>query len=126
MIRTADAIDRLAPVTLAELEATAALLTRVDRKYLLAPSRLEDLLDRVEASTGSRVPTRALEIDEDYVADFTSGRPAQARLLFNDRRSRSRAMAGRVRRLVEPTEAQQQVAATVGSNGSSFSPLRVF
>ena len=65
MIRTADAIDRLAPVTLAELEATAALLTRVDRKYLLAPSRLEDLLDRVEASTGSRVPTRALEIDGD-------------------------------------------------------------
>ena len=50
MIRTADAIDRLAPVTLAELEATAALLTRVDRKYLLAPSRLEDLLDRVESS----------------------------------------------------------------------------
>ena len=42
----------------------------------------------------------ALEIDDDYVQDFTSGRPAEVRLIYNDRRSRSRAMAGRVRRLV--------------------------
>lgn len=42
----------------------------------------------------------ALEIDEDYLEDFTEGRPAEVRLLFNDRRSRSRAMAGRVRRIV--------------------------
>ena len=43
----------------------------------------------------------ALEIDEEFGEDFTTGRPAEVRLLFNDRRSRSRAMAARVRRLVE-------------------------
>ncbi|MCB1022138.1 MAG: ABC transporter permease [Acidobacteria bacterium] len=62
---------------------------------------LEDYQDDAEAAVRAGDIQVALEIDEDYVADFTSGRPAQARLLFNDRRSRSRAMAGRVRRLVE-------------------------
>ena len=42
----------------------------------------------------------ALEIDDGYEQDFASGKPAQVRLLYNDRRSRSRAMASRVRRLV--------------------------
>ncbi len=43
----------------------------------------------------------ALEVDEDYVEDFTAGRPAEVRLLYNDRRSRSRAMAGRIRRMMQ-------------------------
>jgi sodium transport system permease protein len=43
----------------------------------------------------------ALEVDEDFGKNFTTGKPAEVRLLFNDRRSRSRAAAGRVRRLLE-------------------------
>ena len=55
--------------------------------------------DPIEAVREGKIEV-ALEIGEDYVDDFTSGRPAEVRLLYNDRRSRSRAMAGRVRRLV--------------------------
>ena len=42
-----------------------------------------------------------IEIDEEFQKQFTTGKPAEVRLLFNDRQSRSRAQAGRVRRLVE-------------------------
>lgn len=39
-------IERLAPISLAELNSIAALQQRVDRKYVLTPERLEDLLAR--------------------------------------------------------------------------------
>lgn len=49
-------IDSLAPVTLDELNDAAALQTRRDRKYVLTPEELDDLL--------SKLPTaRVLEID---------------------------------------------------------------
>lgn len=44
-----DAVDLLPPVGLAELEATAALQTRVDRKYLLPAAELEDVLAGLSA-----------------------------------------------------------------------------
>ncbi|GEK80955.1 polyphosphate polymerase domain-containing protein [Agrococcus baldri] len=50
------AIDRLDPVSLAELTASAALLTRVDRKYALAADDAVRMLDALPAGT------RALEI----------------------------------------------------------------
>jgi len=40
----------LASVTLAELEDRAGLLTRSDRKYLVPPDRLEEVLDRIAPS----------------------------------------------------------------------------
>lgn len=50
-------LDDLRPIGLAEVNATAALLTRTDRKYVLTPGQLDELLDRVGASA------RVLEID---------------------------------------------------------------
>lgn len=50
-------LDALPTIGLAELNATASLLTRVDRKYVLSPTQLEALLDRVAAGV------RVLEID---------------------------------------------------------------
>ncbi|WP_436530257.1 polyphosphate polymerase domain-containing protein [Actinoplanes sp. HUAS TT8] len=47
----------IAPISLDELVASAELLTRVDRKYLLPASLLPEVLDRLPADT------RALEID---------------------------------------------------------------
>jgi sodium transport system permease protein len=55
--------------------------------------------DPVEAVRSGEVQA-ALEIDEEFQERYTSGRPAEVRLHFNDRRSRSRGMANRVRRLV--------------------------
>lgn len=49
-------IDTLAPVTLDELNDTAALQTRRDRKYVLTPGELDDLLAALP-------PARVLEID---------------------------------------------------------------
>ena len=51
------ALDRLPAVGLAELTASAALMTRVDRKYLVPADELAGLLWRLPAGT------RALEID---------------------------------------------------------------
>jgi hypothetical protein len=49
-------IDTLAPVTLDELNDAAALQTRRDRKYVLTPDELDDLLAALP-------PARVLEID---------------------------------------------------------------
>lgn len=49
-------IDTLAPVTLDELNQAAALQTRRDRKYVLTPDELDDLLATLP-------PARVLEID---------------------------------------------------------------
>ena len=49
-------IDALAPVTLDELNEAAALQTRRDRKYVLTPHELDDLLAALP-------PARVLEID---------------------------------------------------------------
>ncbi|MFD6447864.1 polyphosphate polymerase domain-containing protein [Promicromonospora sp. NPDC060204] len=49
-------IDTLAPVTLDELNEAAALQTRRDRKYVLTPDELDDLLAALP-------PARVLEID---------------------------------------------------------------
>ncbi|MFJ3407976.1 polyphosphate polymerase domain-containing protein [Promicromonospora sp. NPDC090134] len=49
-------IDALAPVTLDELNEAAALQTRRDRKYVLTPDELDDLLAALP-------PARVLEID---------------------------------------------------------------
>lgn len=56
----------LQPISLDELAATAALLTRVDRKYLLTPRELERVLDRLPADA------RALEIDGRRAIGYTS------------------------------------------------------
>lgn len=50
-------MDRLAPVSLEELNATSALLTRIDRKYVLDEASTTALLDRVPSTT------KQLEID---------------------------------------------------------------
>lgn len=50
-------MDRLAPVSLDELNATSALLTRIDRKYVLDEASTSALLDRLPSHT------RQLEID---------------------------------------------------------------
>lgn len=50
-------LDDLRTIDLAELNATAALLTRVDRKYVLTPDQLAHLLDRVSGDV------RVLQID---------------------------------------------------------------
>ena len=57
---TADAavgLDRFAPLGLDELDSSAALQTRVDRKYLVCLDRLEDVLAAMDPGT------RVLEID---------------------------------------------------------------
>ncbi|HWV78941.1 MAG TPA: polyphosphate polymerase domain-containing protein [Isoptericola sp.] len=56
-----------APVTLAELDATAALQTRVDRKYVLTPDEVAALLATLSAH-GPRV----LEIDGDRSFTYAS------------------------------------------------------
>lgn len=56
----------LEPVSLDELAATAALLTRVDRKYLLTPDDLQRVLDRLPRDA------RALEIDGVRAVGYTS------------------------------------------------------
>ncbi|SDR71472.1 VTC domain-containing protein [Friedmanniella luteola] len=63
---TSAAVDRLPAVGLDELVGTAALLTRVDRKYLLPAEDLEVLL----SSTGPG--TRVLEIDGRRRFDYRS------------------------------------------------------
>lgn len=50
--------DRFEPVSLAELVRDAALLTRVDRKYLVPLATARSLVERLDGST------RVLEIDE--------------------------------------------------------------
>lgn len=50
-------LDRIAPVSLEELNATAALQTRVDRKYAVTPAEAHDLL------TALAPTARVLEID---------------------------------------------------------------
>lgn len=50
-------LDDLRAIDLDEVNATAALLTRVDRKYVITPDRLETLLDRVSGEA------RVLEIE---------------------------------------------------------------
>ena len=52
------ALDRLAPVSLREVLATAALQDRVDRKYLVDAGTVEQLLARLSGDV------RALKIDE--------------------------------------------------------------
>lgn len=59
-------IADLPPVDLAELTASAALLTRVDRKYLLDPADLPQLLTRLGDAT------RVLEIDSERSIAYTS------------------------------------------------------
>ncbi|MFI2102788.1 polyphosphate polymerase domain-containing protein [Isoptericola sp. NPDC019693] len=56
-----------APVTLAELDATAALQTRVDRKYVLTPAEVATLL----ATLAPREP-RVLEIDDERSFTYAS------------------------------------------------------
>lgn len=51
------ALDRFDPVTLDDLVAEAALLTRVDRKYVVERGRVARILDSLDAGT------RVLEID---------------------------------------------------------------
>ena len=50
-------LDELAPVTLDELNAVAALQTRVDRKYVLTPSGVDSLLERLDHDV------RVLDVD---------------------------------------------------------------
>ncbi len=45
------AIDRLAPISLAELLAEAELLTRFDRKYVLDRREADEVLQRLEPGT---------------------------------------------------------------------------
>jgi hypothetical protein len=59
-------LDDLAPITLDELNADAALLTRVDRKYVVAPEQLDRLIDRVAEQA------RILEIDGHRQFDYRS------------------------------------------------------
>lgn len=87
MIATDHAIDRLDPVSLDELTASAALLTRVDRKYALDSAAAARLLDTLPAGT------RALEIDGErslaYASTyFDSGDLFAYRLAAHGRRRR--------------------------------------
>lgn len=52
-----DALDRFAPIALDELISEAALLTRVDRKYIVPRERVPHVLDSLASDT------RALQID---------------------------------------------------------------
>lgn len=56
-----DVIDRLAPVSLAELNTEAALLTRIDRKYVIAAAELDAVLTGLHPA--ERAGLRVLEID---------------------------------------------------------------
>ncbi|WP_062519005.1 polyphosphate polymerase domain-containing protein [Demequina silvatica] len=58
-------VAALPAVTLAELEAEAALLTRVDRKYIVSPVLLADVLGAVDGM-------RALEIDGERAFGYAS------------------------------------------------------
>lgn len=55
------ALDRLPPVSLAELNAEAALLTRIDRKYVIAASDLDAVVAGLYPT--ERAGLRVLEID---------------------------------------------------------------
>lgn len=59
MIRSTGAIASLAPITLTELDAVAALRTRKDRKYLVPAAEVE----RLVAGAGAGAKSRVLEID---------------------------------------------------------------
>lgn len=50
-------VAQLPPVTLDELDATAAMLTRVDRKYLVEPARWAEVMESLD------LPLRVLQID---------------------------------------------------------------
>lgn len=63
---TGDAVADLAPVTLAELDAAAALLTRTDRKYLVPPALAAELVATLDGRA------RALEIDGERTFDYES------------------------------------------------------
>lgn len=56
-------LDTLTPITLAELNESAALMTRVDRKYLLVPGRHDGMLDVLHDLVAER-GGRVLEVDE--------------------------------------------------------------
>ena len=56
-----DAVNRLAAVSLAELNAEAELLTRVDRKYVVAADEVDAVLTGLYPTT--RAGLRVLEID---------------------------------------------------------------
>ncbi|WP_062290030.1 polyphosphate polymerase domain-containing protein [Demequina phytophila] len=58
-------VASLPAVTLAELEVEAALLTRVDRKYIVSPALLTEVLDSVAG-------LRALEIDGERSFGYAS------------------------------------------------------
>lgn len=66
-VAVARGLAAAAPVTLAELDATAALQTRVDRKYVLTPEEVAALLATLSAH-GPRV----LEIDGDRSFTYAS------------------------------------------------------
>lgn len=59
-------LDGLASVGLEELNATAALLTRVDRKYVLTPAAVDRLLGRLPRGT------RAVEVAGDRTPAYAS------------------------------------------------------
>ncbi|MBM7389058.1 hypothetical protein JOE37_002052 [Clavibacter michiganensis] len=65
-VRDIAALDALAPISLEELVARAALLTRVDRKYVVPLAQLDDALAGLEPGT------RALEIDGRRAAAYRS------------------------------------------------------
>lgn len=54
----------LASVTLQELNQTAALQTRVDRKYLISRSDVDELIDELTSSADCGPAVRVLEINE--------------------------------------------------------------
>ena len=56
----------MARVTLEEVERDAALLTRVDRKYIVTPAELTDVLDRVSG------PLRVLDIAGERIFGYRS------------------------------------------------------
>ena len=60
------AISALQPISLDELNETAAMMTRVDRKYLVPLTRLDGVLDDLGAST------RVLEIDGQRASEYES------------------------------------------------------
>jgi hypothetical protein len=59
-------MDRFGPITLAELDAQAALLTRMERKYVVSSAQLEAVLDNLAADV------QVLEIDGRRTFDYES------------------------------------------------------
>ena len=60
MSAAGDTLTRFDAVSLDEMVAEAALLARVDRKYVVPQSALHDLLSQVDDRT--RAVTRAMEL----------------------------------------------------------------